>query len=72
MRCLKIGVLSLLVTSSIARDIPDNLRDFYNHLRGSNGCGNKLASGFYAKADGSNCACLPRVKSIQGDALHAM
>ncbi|KAL2129771.1 hypothetical protein VTI74DRAFT_7323 [Chaetomium olivicolor] len=37
-----------------ARDIPSNVKNFYDSLRAGGTCSNKLATGFYAKDDGPN------------------
>ncbi|KAM9883520.1 Endo-chitosanase [Verticillium dahliae] len=39
--------------SSIARDIPNNLRSFYNHIRDQKQCKNALATGFHS-SDGDS------------------
>jgi len=41
----------LLLSSALAataRDVPQNVRDFYNKVRGSRECANPLASGFWS------------------------
>lgn len=47
-------LLGTLATSVVARDIPDNVQALYDSIRGQGSCKKKLASGFYAKAGGSN------------------
>lgn len=50
--------LQLLATSlamapvATARDVPTNVRNFYNTIVGQGQCSNKLASGFTAKDGG--------------------
>ncbi|KAK8082797.1 glycoside hydrolase family 75 [Apiospora saccharicola] len=50
--------LQLLATSlalsplAAARDVPTNVRNFYNTVKGRGQCPNKLVSGFYAHQDG--------------------
>ncbi|KAL2153608.1 hypothetical protein VTH82DRAFT_4763 [Thermothelomyces myriococcoides] len=47
-------LLSALVGAAgvAARDVPSNVRDFYNSLKAKGDCSNKLATGFYAKDNG--------------------
>ena len=44
---LAVLLLSSALTAS-ARDVPQNVRDFYNKVRGSRECANPLASGFWS------------------------
>lgn len=37
-----------LATCAVAREIPENLRDFYNGVRKRDSCGDKLATGFWS------------------------
>jgi hypothetical protein len=37
-----------------ARDVPSNVRSFYNSVKSKGACSNKLAAGFYTKEDGPN------------------
>jgi hypothetical protein len=37
-----------------ARDVPSNVRSFYNSLKSKGACSNKLATGFYTKEEGPN------------------
>lgn len=44
---LAVLLLSSALTAS-DRDVPQNVRDFYNKVRGSRECANPLASGFWS------------------------
>ncbi|GAP84752.1 putative glycoside hydrolase family 75 protein [Rosellinia necatrix] len=46
--------LSALVGASVARDVPQNVRDLYNSIKSQGQCTNVLQGGFYALEDGSN------------------
>lgn len=50
MAVLKAALLAALVAVAGARDVPSNVRNFYNSVRSKGDCTNKLASGFYSKA----------------------
>lgn len=46
---------ALLGAASVsARDIPSNIKSFYDGLKTKGTCSKKLATGFYAKDDGPN------------------
>jgi hypothetical protein len=49
-------LLSALVgaASVSARDVPSNVRSFYDSLKAKGTCSNKLATGFYSQSDGPN------------------
>lgn len=40
-------IVALLASTSSALDVPQNVRDFYNQLKGKGQCDNKLATGFF-------------------------
>lgn len=40
--------------SVTARDIPSNVKNFYDSLKAKGACSNKLASGFYSNDEGPN------------------
>jgi len=42
------------VTGAEARDVPDNLRNFYNAVRDRGKCSNALATGFWATDNSDN------------------
>ncbi|KAI0197981.1 chitosanase [Astrocystis sublimbata] len=46
--------LSAFVGASLARDVPQNVRDLYDSIVGQGACSNVLQGGFYALQDGSN------------------
>ncbi|KAI1127166.1 chitosanase [Nemania abortiva] len=46
--------LSALAGASLARDVPQNVRDLYNSIKAQGECSNVLQGGFYALEDGSN------------------
>lgn len=41
-------VSTLLLAAASARDVPSNVRDFYNSVVGQGKCNNILADGFYS------------------------
>ncbi|SPO04387.1 related to chitosanase precursor [Cephalotrichum gorgonifer] len=43
-----------LVTSALARDVPDNVRELYDNIKKQGKCKNKLATGFWSTDEGSN------------------
>lgn len=49
-------LLSALVGAATvsARDIPSNVKNFYDSLKAKGTCSNKLATGFYSKDNGPN------------------
>ncbi|KAI1082702.1 glycoside hydrolase family 75 protein [Whalleya microplaca] len=53
---LKINLLSLslLLGSSLARDVPSNIQKLYKDIKSQGQCNNKLASGFYSTEEGDN------------------
>lgn len=40
--------------SVTARDVPANIRNFYDSIKAKGTCSNKLATGFYSKDNGPN------------------
>ncbi|KAL2128738.1 hypothetical protein VTI74DRAFT_8716 [Chaetomium olivicolor] len=48
---LLLCLLFCLTTSGIARDVPQNVRDFYNSIRRKGYCEDELATGFYSTTD---------------------
>ncbi|KAI0813791.1 chitosanase [Xylaria sp. FL0064] len=46
--------LSALAGASLARDVPQNIRDLHNNIKSQGECSNVLQGGFYALEDGSN------------------
>jgi len=55
-RFVAVLCLDFLLVQVSARDIPSNVREFYNSLKldGILGCSNKLATGFWSSDGGSN------------------
>ncbi|RWA03378.1 hypothetical protein EKO27_g11725 [Xylaria grammica] len=51
---LALSALSALAGVSLAKDIPQNVRDLYDSIRGQGECSNVLQGGFYALEDGSD------------------
>ncbi|KAK3313968.1 glycoside hydrolase family 75 protein [Apodospora peruviana] len=47
-----LSVLGALGSVSSARDVPANVRDFYNSVAAKGDCSNKLATGFFSKDNG--------------------
>lgn len=45
---LRNTILLSLAAAASARDIPNNVRDFYNNVRNQGQCYNKLKSGFHS------------------------
>ncbi|KAK1752738.1 chitosanase [Echria macrotheca] len=58
MRTLALLIASLisgaLLPAADAKEVPQNLRDFYNAVRKKGSCSNQLATGFYATDTGPN------------------
>ncbi len=52
-RSLALLFLSSALTIS-ARDVPQNVREFYNKVKGNRQCSNPLASGFWSTDWGTN------------------
>lgn len=52
---LKSTLLLSLAALATARDIPSNVRDFYNNVKGRGQCGNKLKTGFHAIGGDDGC-----------------
>ena len=50
----------LLAASSLARDVPDNVRNLYDSIREKGMCSIELAGGFYSSDDGPNSESCPR------------
>ncbi|KAI0466804.1 chitosanase [Xylaria cf. heliscus] len=52
----RFALLALLafVGDSLARDVPQNVRDLYNSIKSQGVCSNVLQGGFYALEDGTN------------------
>ncbi|KAI0538472.1 chitosanase [Xylaria digitata] len=46
--------LSALAGVTLARDVPQNVQDLYNSIKGEGECSNVLQGGFYTLEDGSN------------------
>lgn len=47
--------VSLLVALASARDVPTNVRDFYNSIVSQGQCNNVLADGFYSSDNDGGC-----------------
>lgn len=59
MASLRSTLLLSLAAVAAARDIPTNVRDFYNSVRGARQCSNKLKSGFHSIDGDDGCTFLP-------------
>lgn len=46
--------LSIFAGASLARTVPQNVRNLYNSIKAQGQCTNVLQGGFYALEDGSN------------------
>ncbi|KAI0377694.1 glycoside hydrolase family 75 protein [Hypomontagnella monticulosa] len=46
--------VSMLLGASLARDVPSNVRNFYNGIKSKGQCSSKLASGFYSEYNNDN------------------
>lgn len=55
MASLRSALLLSLAAAATARDIPTNVRDFYNSVRGQGQCNNKLKSGFHSIEGDDGC-----------------
>ncbi|KAK5996830.1 Endo-chitosanase [Cladobotryum mycophilum] len=49
MTTLKAAVLASLMAAAGARDVPENVRNFYNSVKARGDCSNKLATGFHSE-----------------------
>lgn len=58
MASLRSALLLCLAGLATARDVPSNVRDFYNSVRGKGQCGNKLKSGFHSIDGDDGCTLL--------------
>lgn len=61
-------LLGCVATTIAALDLPSNVKDFYDHVRGKGKCDNVLKGGFHS-SDGDSggtlrCACLLRFRKI--------
>ncbi|KAI1371069.1 glycoside hydrolase family 75 protein [Hypoxylon crocopeplum] len=48
---------SVFLGASLARDVPSNIKNFYNSVKSKGQCSSKLASGFYSTYDDDNSFC---------------
>lgn len=66
MASLRSTLLLSLAAAATARDIPSNVRDFYNSVRGQGQCSNKLKSGFHSIEGDDGCTffSLPSLPSV--------
>jgi len=55
-------VAALLSSSVVARDIPENVKTFYDKIRKQGQCDNVLAGGFHS-SDGDSGGTIPRPPS---------
>ena len=57
---MKAAVTSLLLAAAaapvLARDVPQNIKDLYNSIRGQGQCNNMLKGGFYSQEGDSKGA----------------
>lgn len=49
--------VSLFLGASMARDVPSNVKNFYNSIKSKGQCSNALASGFYSEYNNDNSFC---------------
>lgn len=55
MASLRSTLLLSLAALATARDVPSNVRDFYNSVKGKGQCSNKLKSGFHSIEGDNGC-----------------
>lgn len=47
--------VSTLLGATLARDVPSNVRNFYNNIQSNGQCDSPLATGFYSEYNDDNC-----------------
>ncbi|ETS80470.1 hypothetical protein PFICI_07999 [Pestalotiopsis fici W106-1] len=51
---LALLISSLLAWTTLARDVPSNVKSLYDEIKSTGKCSDSLASGFYSTSDGAN------------------